>query len=38
MKSDCASTFRPKDESTDEKRTRKAAIKQERKVRDKHIK
>lgn len=33
MKSDCASTFRPKDESTDEKRTRKAAIKQERKER-----
>lgn len=33
LKSDCTSTFRPKDESTEEKRIRKAAIKQERKER-----
>lgn len=32
LKADCASTYRPKDESLEEKRSRKQAVKQERKV------
>ncbi|XP_071148947.1 protein LTV1 homolog isoform X1 [Mytilus edulis] len=33
LKADCASTYRPKDESLEEKRSRKQAVKQERKER-----
>lgn len=37
QKADCAVTYRPKDETSEEKKARKQAVKQERKVNEKEI-